>query len=116
MPVNGQDVKFNYYTRAKFNALSSKDNNVIYYVEETDGKIKQYIGNTLVVSDIPAHTHSTATTSVAGFLSAADKTKLNGIAAGAQVNVGTNLSQGARNTTTLRIDLVLFNAASLERD
>ncbi len=33
------------------------------------------------------HTHSDATTSVAGFLSAADKTKLDGIASGAEVNV-----------------------------
>lgn len=32
------------------------------------------------------HTHAAATTSVAGFMSAADKTKLNGIEAGAQVN------------------------------
>jgi hypothetical protein len=33
------------------------------------------------------HTHSAATQSVAGFLSAADKTKLDGVAAGAEVNV-----------------------------
>lgn len=38
--------------------------------------------------------HSTATTTAAGFMSAADKTKLNGIAAGAQVNVPTNLGVG----------------------
>lgn len=48
MPADGQDVKFNYYTRAKFNALSSKDNNTIYYVGETDGEIKQYLGSKLV--------------------------------------------------------------------
>ncbi len=34
-----------------------------------------------------------ATTSLAGAMTAADKTKLNGIATGAQVNVGTNLGQ-----------------------
>jgi hypothetical protein len=34
-----------------------------------------------------AHTHDAATTSTAGFLSAADKTKLDGIASGAQVSV-----------------------------
>ena len=50
------------------------------------------------------HTHSSATQNAAGFLSAADKIRLDGIATGAQVNVGTNLSQGARSTTTLRID------------
>jgi hypothetical protein len=33
------------------------------------------------------HSHSDATTSVSGFMSATDKTKLNGIAEGAQVNV-----------------------------
>ncbi|DAZ90884.1 TPA_asm: putative tail fiber protein [Cyanophage Cy-LDV1] len=38
--------------------------------------------------------HSTATTTAAGFMSAADKTKLNGIATGAQVNVPTNLGVG----------------------
>lgn len=35
------------------------------------------------------HTHSAATTSVAGFMSAADKTKLDGIATGATANTGT---------------------------
>ena len=35
-----------------------------------------------------------ATTSLAGVMTSADKTKLDGIAAGAQVNVGTNLGQG----------------------
>jgi len=38
--------------------------------------------------------HATATTAVAGFMSAADKQKLNGIAANAQVNVPTNLGVG----------------------
>lgn len=38
--------------------------------------------------------HATATPMVAGFMSAADKTKLNSIAAGAQVNVPTNLGVG----------------------
>ena len=36
--------------------------------------------------------HGAATTAAAGFMSSADKTKLNGIAPGAQVNVGTDLS------------------------
>jgi Protein of unknown function (DUF2793) len=39
--------------------------------------------------------HAAATTSVAGFMSGADKTKLDGIAAGAQVNVGTDLTYTA---------------------
>lgn len=36
-----------------------------------------------------SHTHSDATTSVAGFMSAGDKTKLDGIASGATANTGT---------------------------
>ena len=39
------------------------------------------------LTSLPSHTHSDATTSVAGFMSSTDKTKLNGIAAGAEVNV-----------------------------
>lgn len=39
--------------------------------------------------------HAAATTSVAGFMSAADKTKLDGIATGAQVNVATDLAYTA---------------------
>ena len=38
------------------------------------------------------HTHTDATTSAAGFMSASDKTKLNGIAAGAQVNAVTSVA------------------------
>lgn len=53
-------------------------------------------------SDIGAaassHTHSTATTSAAGFMSAADKTKLNGIATGAQVNTITGIKGNAEST------------------
>jgi hypothetical protein len=43
-----------------------------------------------------SHTHSDATQSVAGFLSTADKTKLDGIASGAEVNVNAdwNASSG----------------------
>jgi len=44
-----------------------------------------------------AHVHGVATSGVAGFMAAADKVKLDGIQAGAQVNVGTNLSAGYSN-------------------
>ena len=44
-----------------------------------------------------------ATVSVAGVMTAADKTKLDGIDAGAQVNVGTNIAQGTRTTTTVPV-------------
>lgn len=43
--------------------------------------------------------HSAASTTVAGFMAAADKSKLNGIEAGAQVNVATNLGQSRSATT-----------------
>ena len=40
-----------------------------------------------------SHTHADATTTVAGFLSASDKTKLDGIASGAEVNVQANWTE-----------------------
>lgn len=55
-----------------------------------------------------------ATTSVAGSMSAADKTKLDGIAAGAQVNVPTNLAQGTRTTTTVPITSSTGTTATLD--
>lgn len=48
--------------------------------------------------------HSAATTGVAGFMSAADKTKLDGIAAGAQVNVPTDLSLGTITATSIPLN------------
>ena len=45
-----------------------------------------------------------ATTSVAGAFSAADKTKLDGIATSADVNVSTDLSEGTTTTTTVDVD------------
>jgi hypothetical protein len=44
-------------------------------------------------------TLNSATTSLAGVMSSADKTKLDGIAAGAQVNVATNLTYSTATTT-----------------
>ena len=49
-----------------------------------------------------AHTNAVAG-GAAGFMSGADKTKLDGIAAGAQVNVATNLSQGTRTATSVPV-------------
>lgn len=48
--------------------------------------------------------HSAATTGAAGFMSAADKTKLDGIAAGAQVNVPTDLSLGTITATSIPLN------------
>lgn len=57
--------------------------------------------------------HTNATTTEAGFMSASDKTKLNGIATGAQVNVATDLAQGTRTTTTVLITSSTGAAATL---
>ncbi|WP_273727466.1 hypothetical protein [Brucella gallinifaecis] len=50
-----------------------------------------------------AHTHSDATTTVAGFMSAADKVKLNGMAAGATANTGTVTSVAVSVPTGLSV-------------
>lgn len=52
----------------------------------------------------PAISISAATTGAAGSMSAADKTKLDGIAAGAQVNVATDLTLGTITATTIPIN------------
>jgi hypothetical protein len=49
------------------------------------------------------HVHSNVSLSADGFMSAGDKSKLDGIASGAQVNVGTNLSLGFVTGTTRQI-------------
>ena len=56
-------------------------------------------------------TYSNATTSAAGLMSAADKTKLNGIAAGAQVNSVTGVKGNAE--TTYRTGQVNLTAANI---
>lgn len=63
------------------------------------GTLPIVIGGTAAEPDV---TINPATTSAAGSLSAADKTKLDGIDAGAEVNVGTNLSYtGAASNGTV---------------
>jgi hypothetical protein len=60
--------------------------NLTYSTATTTGTVNSSTGGN---ATIPA-----ATTSLAGLMTNADKTKLDGIAAGAQVNVPTNLGQG----------------------
>jgi hypothetical protein len=65
----------------------------------------------------PAISISAATTSAAGSMSAADKTKLDGIAAGAQVNVATDLSYTAgtrllESSTGADVTLPLFTSTT----
>jgi hypothetical protein len=61
-----------------------------------------------------AHSHAAANTSAAGFMSASDKSKLDGIAAGAQVNAVTSVA-GKTGAVTLGIADVVgaFPASSL---
>lgn len=63
------------------------------YVDGVTSNIQTQLNNKASSS----HTHSTATTSVAGFMSAADKEKLNGIATGAQVNTITGIKGNAES-------------------
>jgi hypothetical protein len=80
-------------------------------------KVSSVTGTAPIVSSggiTPAISISAATTSAAGSMSAADKTKLDGIAAGAQVNVATNISQGTRTTTTVPITSSTGTGATLD--
>jgi hypothetical protein len=66
------------------------------------------------VTAVSTRNLSNASTSAAGVMSAADKTKLDGIASGAQVNVGTNLAQGTRTTIAVPVTSSTGNSATLE--
>jgi hypothetical protein len=55
-----------------------------------------------------------ATASAAGHMTIAYAAKLDGIAAGAQVNVATNLAQGTRTTTTVPVTSSTGTAATLD--
>ena len=58
--------------------------------------------------------HTNATQTEAGFMSAADKTKLNGVETGAQANVATNLAQGTRTATTVPVTSSTGTPATLD--
>ncbi len=63
----------------------------------TDATPSSHVGST-------GTAHGVVTTSVNGFMSSTDKSKLDGIAAGAQVNVATDLSLGAATATTIPLN------------
>lgn len=71
------------------------------------------------VTDIGDHigsggaAHAEATTSVAGFMSAADKTKLNGIASGATANTGTVTSVAASVPTGFEVSAAVTTSGTL---
>jgi len=76
----------------------------------TTGDILRWNGTTWVNSSLAAagiatadHTHSDATTLASGFMSGADKTKLDGIANGATANTGTVTSVAASAGTGISI-------------
>jgi hypothetical protein len=80
------------------------------------GTVTGVTGTAPIVSSggtAPSISISAATTSAAGSMSSADKTKLDGIAAGAQVNVATNLAQGTRTTTSVPITSSTGTSATL---
>jgi hypothetical protein len=81
--------------------------NVLNIPNYADGQGVTSVGGTApIVSSggtTPDISITAATTGAAGSMSAADKAKLDGIAAGAQVNVGTNIAQGTRTTTTVPV-------------
>lgn len=57
--------------------------------------------------------HTNATQTEAGFMSSSDKTKLNSVETGAQANVGTDLAQGTRTTTTVPVTSSTGTSATL---
>jgi phage gp37-like protein len=63
-----------------------------------------------------AHTHSDATQSVAGFLSTADKTKIDGIASGAEVNVNADWSASSGDAQILNKPTLGTAAAAATTD
>jgi hypothetical protein len=61
-----------------------------------------------------SHSHTDATTSVSGFMSAADKTKLNGVATGATANTGTVTSvSGTGSVSGLTLSGTVTSSGSL---
>lgn len=58
-----------------------------------------YVLSALETKSNTNHTHTDASPSLAGFMSASDKEKLDTIQSGAQVNVGTNLNRSPSTTT-----------------
>lgn len=67
----------------------------------------------LATKSATSHTHSDATTSVAGFMSSSDKTKLNGIATGATANdTDANLKNRANHTGTQPLSSLSQSGAS----
>ena len=76
-------------------SLVSETNNLTITHNATDVDIAIENGTDITLN--------AATTSLSGAMTAADKTKLDGIDAGAEVNVDTNLAEGATTNTTVKV-------------
>jgi len=75
------------------NSSSSNDLSITHNASDVDIAIENGADITL----------DAATILVAGAMTASDKTKLDGIATGAEVNVDTNLAEGATTSTTVKV-------------
>jgi hypothetical protein len=91
-------------------AIAALDTNIT-----TNITIDQTAASQVVVesSDGSDGTITAATTSVAGVMTAADKTKLDGVDAGAEVNVGTNIAESTTTNTTVLVTSSTGNNATL---
>ena len=98
----GKGLSTEDYTTAEKNKLSGIAEGAQVNVGTNLGQGGSGNSRTITSSTGNNVTVSTATTSNAGFMSTGDKSKLDGIAAGAQVNVATNLgSSGTGGTRTI---------------
>lgn len=72
---------------------------------------------TLTATDVGAatsgHTHAAATTGAAGFMSASDKAKLDGVAAGAQVNTVTSVNSKTGTVALTPTDVGAIDASGI---
>lgn len=107
MYFNDTDNKAYIYTGVKFVDITNEMAGSIVSVTGT-GAIQSTGGSTPVISIVAASDTS------AGSMSSDDFTKLAGIAAGAQVNVATNIAQGTRTTTTVPITSSTGSGATLD--
>jgi hypothetical protein len=90
--------------------LGANVTNLSYTPSATTGTVNSDTGTN---ATIPVVT-PTAGTNQSGLMIPADKTKLDGIEAGAQVNVATNIAQGTRTTTTVPVTSSTGTDATLQ--
>ena len=106
--ISSTDTDTNYYvTSASFNT----SNGILTLTRNDGGTVTVDLDGKYAES---SHTHSNATQSVAGFMSAADKTKLDGIATGATANTGTVTSvSGTGSVSGLTLSGTVTTSGSL---